>query len=82
MGFYGSIYRLDGAVLNEWMAKYLDEKYTHIEATHQKTKEDEPKIDYAAYIKRKELEDQKPRETNKNDNDYERFRQEYLSKRK
>lgn len=49
VGFYGSIYRLDGAVLNEWMAKYLDEKYTALEAKIVESQTDQTKaIDYEA----------------------------------
>jgi hypothetical protein len=72
VGFYGSIYRLDAAVLNEWMQKYLDEKYTYVEAEQTKRTKDEAeyKVDYMAYMKRKEQEDQEPRQTNQADNDY------------
>lgn len=72
VGFYGSIYRMDAAVLNEWMQKYLDEKYCYVEAEQTKKTKDEAehKIDYNAYIQRKAKEDLEPRENNKADNDY------------
>lgn len=84
VGFYGSIYRLDAAVINEWMAKYLDEKYMYVEAeqTKRTTEEAEYKIDYAAYVKRKELEDQQPKENNRKANDYEIFRMKYLEEQR
>ncbi len=55
-GFYGQIFRLDGAVLVDWMQKHLDEKYSMIEYRIQKEKdvEKENKVDYAAYAKRME----------------------------
>src|SRR5690606_3621133 len=54
-GFYGAIYRLDAAVLNEWMQKYLDEKYTYVEAQVTEIKEETSKqneINYEAFKER------------------------------
>ena len=52
LGFYGQIYRLDAAVLTDWMAKHLDEKYQQIETRTanlkvQTTKENE--VNYDAF---------------------------------
>jgi len=51
IGFYGTIYRLDASVLNEWMAAYLEEKYGIVEAKVSEVKKD-PQVDYKAYIDR------------------------------
>lgn len=56
-GFYGEIYRLDGAVIGTWMGKYLDEKYDALEQQKHKQKQPEVEkhtgevVDGAKYIK-------------------------------
>lgn len=61
-GFYGEIYRLDGAVITRWIQLYLEEKYAYIETQHNREKGDgkETTVDYAALIerRRKELADE------------------------
>lgn len=55
MGLYDNmLLRLDGAVVTSWMRKYLEEKYSVVEAKvlERKTEEKENKVDYAAYTKR------------------------------
>jgi hypothetical protein len=57
MGFYGDIFRIDGAVIMGWMEKYLDEKYDALE--QRKAKEKHPDkakpvkqvVDGSKYIK-------------------------------
>ena len=86
-GFYGTIYNLDASVLNNWMRTYLEEKYCLIEAEHAKAKSQEAdtlgKVDYKAYIERKEKERQQAVENPKvpdnwNVNGLERFKLEYF----
>lgn len=38
MGRYGSIQRMDGITIGEWMGKYLDEKYAELEGHIEKRK--------------------------------------------
>lgn len=86
MGFYGSIYRLDAAVIQEWFSKYLDEKYQLIESGWKKQKDEELQqdsvLDYEAFKKRVPDLIKKQRVTNENENEYQRFRLAYLEERK
>ncbi len=43
MGFYGQIFRIDGAVIVSWMQSYLDEKYDALEQRKNKEKHPEAK---------------------------------------
>jgi hypothetical protein len=38
-GMYGEIYRIDGAVIGQWLARYLDEKYDALEQRKAKEKQ-------------------------------------------
>jgi hypothetical protein len=40
-GLYGEIYRIDGAVIGQWFARYLDEKYDALEQKKAKEKHQE-----------------------------------------
>jgi hypothetical protein len=84
-GFYGSIFRLDAAVLIEWFRTYLVEKYSLIEAEASKAKKEEAEnqIDYKAFIERKEREasEPKPSQNNAKENEYQRYKMERQNKR-
>lgn len=64
MGFYNpeGLFRVDGAVVTQWVQRYLEEKYTQIEGDITEKKKDdtkeevEHKIDYAELVKRRERE--------------------------
>lgn len=52
---YGTIYRLDGPVITNWMRKYLEEKYTYVEAENTRTKAQaiqNEEVNYEAFKKR------------------------------
>lgn len=59
-GFYNpeGLFRIDGAVVTQWVQKYLEEKYTHIEQETLKVKsglkKEETEVDYRLHIKRRE----------------------------
>lgn len=60
-GFYGEIYRLDGAVIVRWIQCYLEEKYSYVETLHEKDKGKDPlsEVNYKAFHDRLEVERQK-----------------------
>lgn len=84
MGFYGEIYRLDGAVIGTWMARYLEEKYDALEQRKAKEKpeskiveRDKDVVDGSKYIEQmlNEWGTCKPTETNNaKENAYQRER--------
>jgi hypothetical protein len=75
-GFYGTIYRLDASVLNEWMKAYLEEKYGLVEAQVSEVKKDpDSQIDYNAYLARLEAERLRTQEAKKEAFEAERKRQ-------
>lgn len=75
-GFYGTIYRLDAATLSDWMEKYLQEKYTYVEA---KVKEEQAagiesnSLNYDEFKKRAPAIFAKEK-TNQNDNDFQVYK--------
>lgn len=76
-GLYGEIYRLDGAVILGWMRAYLEEKYAIIESevTKARKQEAENKIDYKAFIERRQKEMETPKvPTNAKENEYQRYK--------
>lgn len=90
LGMYGEIYRIDGAVIGQWMARYLEEKYDALEQRKAKEKKQESEVkrvfqsvDASKYIKQM-LEqigppDQKD-ETNAKENGYQRYKLENQSR--
>lgn len=75
-GFYGTIYRLDASVLNEWMKAYLEEKYGLVEAQVSEVKKDtDSQIDYKGYMARLEAERVRTKEESKHRFEEERRRQ-------
>lgn len=38
IGMYGQVFRIDAAVINDWMSKYLDEKYQIIQSDYERSK--------------------------------------------
>jgi hypothetical protein len=73
--FYGTIYRLDAVVLNEWMRKYLDEKYTYVElqvtAEQEQAKVDN-EVNYEKFKERVADFTKVEKQTNFKENEYQR----------
>lgn len=61
-GFYGQIFRLDGAVIIDWMQKYLEEKYTIVESKVYEQKREDAAVDYRAFQQRLEVQREKERD--------------------
>lgn len=82
LGMYGKIFRLDAAVIAEWMARYLDEKYQLIELEHTKRKQEEakemPAIDYEKFKQRVPDFLKRDTQTNEKENAYQRWRLQYF----
>lgn len=55
-GLYGEIYRIDGAVIGTWFARYLDEKYQALEERHTKQKQSDKGLDISKVAKEAEKE--------------------------
>jgi hypothetical protein len=83
-GFYGEIYRIDGAVIGQWMARYLEEKYDALEQRKNKEKKQESEakrvfqsVDASKYIQQM-LEQigpvSRPGTDNQKENEYQRFK--------
>lgn len=75
-GYYGPIYRLDAAVLHEWFRKYLDNKYSYVEAAAQEEKVTIDKSNDVNYERFKEraAEFVEPKKNNASENEYQRRR--------
>jgi polyhydroxyalkanoate synthesis regulator phasin len=77
LGFYGKIFRLDAAVINEWMQKYLEEKYTYVEAKVQEQQDQTLKdneVNYEAFKKRVGEVFKEEKKTNFKENEYQRWK--------
>lgn len=91
-GLYGEIYRLDGAIIGQWMSRYLDEKYDALEQRNAKQKHpilpekrEGNIVDGSKYIKQM-LENlgalPSEEKDNSKENAYQKFKLEYLEKQK
>jgi hypothetical protein len=61
-GFYGAIFRLDGAIVNEWLSQYSDERSSLQEHSIVQQKELED-VDYERFKERLETERKKQKES-------------------
>jgi hypothetical protein len=82
-GMYGEIYRIDGAVIGQWLARYLDEKYDALEQRKAKEKQQDKNpvsivkltAEHAAEYGKRYMENaSKKKETNEKTNAYERYK--------
>lgn len=62
VGFYGQIFRLDAAVITEWMGRYLEDKYTYVEAGVRDSKKEEEQIQVNYEYFKKRLEEKRKEE--------------------
>lgn len=79
-GFYGEIYRIDGAVIGQWMSRYLEEKYDALEQRKAKEKQDDKKpvsivkltAEHAEEYGKRYVEGDKKKPDNSKENAYQR----------
>jgi hypothetical protein len=96
VGLYGEIYRIDGAIINQWFAKYLDEKYDALEQKLAKEKhadkqaekltqgKSDEAVDGSKYFKQilENIGAPTHEKTARQETEYQIFKTEYLRKKK